>query len=228
MKRFSLLCFLFLSFSSFTHCFTNEEAIANIHKRASIKYCPFSVTIVSKTIMGTLNQNDSGTVYYSPSGCSLVEMYKSKTVFTGCGDTSWYKMPNGDITRSVQKDDFLEISKNQATMPDFSSAIEKYSGKIVENSGDSSITFEIVIPVEKKDPQKIRLSFDTKKWLLRRVVIGGSPMGNTDAGYSYTEFNGQPMLKEVRMVMGSMGFMVITYSNYLKIKDKKKGFFRLY
>jgi hypothetical protein len=178
--------------------------------------------------MGTSKQDDSGSIYYSPTGCSRVEMFKSKTEFSSCNDTSWYKAPNGDITRSVNKNDVLGISKSQATMPDFSAAIDKYSGKIIEISGDSILTFEIVIPNGEKDSQKMQLSFDTKQWLLRKVVIYGGQMGNTEAGYSYVQFNGQPMLKDVRMVMGSMGFMVLSYLNYQKIKEKKKDFFRPY
>jgi outer membrane lipoprotein-sorting protein len=208
--------------------FTSEEAIKNIRKRSSIRYCPFSATMTSKVVMGQNKQVDSGTIYYSPTGCSKVEMFKSKTVYSSCNDTSWYKMPNGDVTRSINKDDALGFSKNQATIPDFGGALEKYSGKIIETLGDSALTFEVSIPIKEKEIQKMRLTFDTKMWLLRKIIIYGGQMGETVATYAFTQFNGQPMLKEVSMVLGNMGFMVMTYSDYKKNKNKEKSFFKLY
>jgi hypothetical protein len=143
-------------------------------------------------------------------------------------DTTWYQMPNGDITRSVNKNDALNFMKNQATMPDFGAMIKKYAGKIVENLGDTALTFEVMIPVEEKNMQKMRLTFDTKQWLLRMVTVWGDQMGEMVASYAYTQFQNKPMLKEVRRVTGNMGFMILSYTEYKEIKDKSKAFYRLY
>jgi outer membrane lipoprotein-sorting protein len=227
MYQNSIFTFIFL-FSSAIFCYTNEEALANIQKRSSEKYCPFTVTLTSKVVIGSNKQEDSGAIYYSPRGFSRVEMYKAKTCYSSCGDTCWFKMPNGDVTRSIKKDDVLGFSKNQATMPDLGALIKKYSGKIVETLGDSALTFEVKVPVEKESIQNMRLTFDTRQWLLRKVSIFGGQMGETVASYAYTQFKGRPMLKEVQMVMGSMGFMNLSYCDYKEIKEKKERFYRIY
>jgi hypothetical protein len=223
-----LIALISLFFVTSGYCFSKEEVLSNIHKRSTIKYCPFIVTLNSKVVMGTNKQDDSGSIYYSPTGCTRVEMYKTQTAYSTCDDTSWYKMPNGDITRAINKPDVFGFSKNQATMPDFSIVISKYSSKIIETLGDSALTFEILMPIDEKDTQKVRLTFDCKQWLLRKISIFGGQMGETVASYVYTQFHGQSMLKSVNMVMGSSGFMVLSYSDYKEIKDNKKTFFRMY
>jgi hypothetical protein len=60
------------------------------------------------------------------------------------------------------------------------------------------------------------------------VTVWGDQMGETVASYAYTQFQNNPMLKEVRMVMGNMGFMILSYTEYKEIKDKSKAFYRLY
>jgi outer membrane lipoprotein-sorting protein len=226
--NFLLSIIVVVTAASIAAGYTNEEALENIRKRSMLKYHPFSVTLTSKISMGETKQDDSGTVFYSPTGCSKVEMYKTKTQYATCNDTTWYQMPNGDITRSVNKNDALNFMKNQATMPDFGAMIKKHAGKIVENLGDTALSFEVMVPVDEKNMQKMRLTFDTKQWLLRKVTVWGDQMGETVASYVYTQFQNKPMPKEVRIVMGNMGFMILSYTEYKEIKDKSKAYYRLY
>jgi hypothetical protein len=229
MKNLSFFTLVIILFTSTVAMgITSEEALKNIHKRGTVKFRPFSVTLTTKVVMGTVKQDDSGTVYYSPSGCVKVEMYKSKLEFCNCGDTSWMKSANGDVTRSLNKNNPLVMLNSKGTMPDFGAFIEKNGGNLVETPGDSAVTYEIQAAMDGKNMQTVRLTFDTRQWLLRKVLMPGGQMGNMESFYQYTQFNGQPMLREVRTMIGTMGIMMYSYSNYKEIKDKKKEFFRIF
>jgi len=76
------------------------------------------------------------------------------------------------------------------------------------------------------DQFKIRIVYDTKKWLPRNLKISGGPQGETETGFVYTELNGIQMVKEMNMVLGAMGYIRIDYSDYKVLQKCLRSSFR--
>jgi hypothetical protein len=75
---------------------------------------------------------------------------------------------------------------------------------------------------------RVRACLWAKEWLVRKVRIEGGPAGGTEAGYEYTKFGGHTVLARVNMVMGALGFVKVTYSNYRKTPKVARAEFRVF
>jgi hypothetical protein len=142
------------------------------------------------------------------------------------GDTLWQVSPDGSVNRSVGNNDgvmsgmgtgFSPGSQNGFNLPEDFTIIEQIPGK--------QVVVECLSKVQ-SDQFKIRIVYDTKKWLPRNLKISGGPQGETETGFVYTELNGIQMVKEMNMVLGAMGYIRIDYSDYKVLQKCLRSSFR--
>jgi len=169
---------------------------------------------------------DSGWIVFCPPDCYKIELFRTNTKMFITGDTLWQVSPDGSVNRSVGNNDgvmsgmgtgFSPGSQNGFNLPEDFTIIEQIPGK--------HVVVECLSKVQ-SDQFKIRIVYDTKKWLPRNLKISGGPQGETETGFVYTELNGTQMVKEMNMVLGSMGYIRIDYSNYMVLQKCLRSSFR--
>jgi outer membrane lipoprotein-sorting protein len=223
--------FLFPVFPLFAGSLTKEAVYKNITRVSATPTFAFSAAISSRISMANRTVTDSGTIIFSPPDCYKVTMFKSKTQVAVLSDTSFITMPDGSCTRRIGQSAVSGMGAGSAQSfgpPSAKQLLGKSDFTIVEEKPGVYVVieFESETPMGKS---KTRATFDTKEWLLRNIKMTGmTPTGEIETGFSYTTFNGHTMVKEMNTVMGSAGFMKISYGEYKAINKISRKKFKVY
>lgn len=82
---------------------TKDELLRQITKNSKTINIGIMANFTSKISIQNRVINDTGTFYFSPPNRMRAEFTASKMIICSSDDTTWTKMANGDITRSIQK-----------------------------------------------------------------------------------------------------------------------------
>jgi outer membrane lipoprotein-sorting protein len=221
-----LIVVVFFAFFSGSWAYTREEIAYQVKQNKEKVSFPFSATIRQKVSIQGNMVTDSGRILFCPPDCYKIELFRTNTKMFITGDTLWQVSPDGSVTRSVGNNDgvmggmgtgFSPGSQNGFNLPEDFTIIEQIPGK--------QVVVECLSKVQ-SDQFKIRIVYDTKKWLPRNLKISGGPQGETETGFVYTELNGIQMVKEMNMVLGAMGYIRIDYSDYKVLQKCLRSSFR--
>ncbi|MBN1757988.1 MAG: hypothetical protein JW863_06715 [Chitinispirillaceae bacterium] len=103
----TFLTVLLFSFSAFS--ISKIDLIKQVELHSNPVKVGFSARFSSKTSVGNKTMCDSGTFYFSPPNMSRIEFLVSKIMANSCGDTTWTKAANGDVTRSISSGSGLPV-----------------------------------------------------------------------------------------------------------------------
>ncbi|MBN1577601.1 MAG: hypothetical protein JW913_13665 [Chitinispirillaceae bacterium] len=225
--RFPLFLFLLLWPVS-TNAVTKEELINQAGKRANPPKFGFSARFSSKTSFQNKSTADSGMFYFSPPNRSRVDFLVSKMSVSTCGDTTWTKAANGDVTRSVASSAGVPSGRSGSSSmssPDLLSYLKKGDFDIVR---EDSTAVVVKMDIENgKQTFPFTFYIDPKAFVIKRMEFPSPVAGMFRIGYRYTLFEGSPVLDEVNTVMGNFGFSRVHLFDYKKGK-KKSSFFRIF
>lgn len=228
MNQSTFCSFLFLILITVfsTQALTNNELLDLAKKNSKPNSFGYVANFSSKTSIQNQSVNDSGLFYYTPPNKSRVDFFMSNIVMSSCGDTTWLKAANGDVTRSITPQTSVtthQASASTFNTPSLYSLLKSNTFKIQRT--DSST---IVVTMNKMNGTEnipITLYIDRASIMLQRLEFPLPMAGTLQIGYRYKLFSGQPVLEEMNSVMGTMGFSRIRFFNYKKCR-KNSSFFR--
>jgi hypothetical protein len=205
---------------------TKTELIRMVSDKSSKLNYGISANFTSKISAQNQIIIDSGTFYFSPPNKSKVEFINSKIISSTIGDTTWTKLVNGDITRSIAKKEMPDGAGNSSfTSPDLSSYLKNNDFEII--SEDTS-AIAVKLTMLNNSPQ-IPFTFyiDPKLFVVKRMGFPTPMTGEFQIGYKYKLFQGRLVVEEINTVMGSIGFSRIKISDYKRI-NKGNNFYRIF
>ncbi|MBN1307714.1 MAG: hypothetical protein JXA18_07350 [Chitinispirillaceae bacterium] len=225
--RFPAVLFLFIAAVA-ANSMTREELIGRAEKHANPLRFGISARFDSKASFQNKTVVDSGTFHFSPPNRSRVDFLVSKMTISSCGDTTWTKSANGDVTRSLSSGPGVPSGKSgpaSMSLPDLLSYLKRGDFTILRE--DSAA---IVIKMNMTNgPEKVPFTFyiDPKAFVIKRMEFSLPMAGMFRIGYRYKLFEGHLVLDEVNTVMGSLGFTRVRMFDYTKSR-KKSSFFRIF
>ncbi len=224
LRYTAFLQVLFFSLPVFS--ISKTDLIKQVEQHSNPIKTGFSARFSSKTSVANKTMSDSGTFYFSPPNRNRIEFLVSRIMASSCGDTTWTKAANGDVTRSISSGSGLPGGSSGTTSlssPDLLSYLKK-GDFTIKQEDSAAIVVVITIAVEnRKTP--FTLYIDPQAYVIKRMEFPYPMGGMFRIGYRYKRFEGHLVLEEVNTVMGSLGFSRMQMFDYQKIR-KKRSFFR--
>lgn len=173
---------------------------------------------------------DTGAFAYLPSDCFRISMSQSGVEVVMMGDTSWTVSTDGSVTRRINNSSSSLSSEPSATNPlidrQFCDLIKTRDFDIIEEIPGKHVVIEVEAG-EGTDKYTLQATYAVEDWTLRNTKMDGLPDGTViETGYKYHSIEGHRLLEEINIVMGSMGFMRIKYSNFKLTKKVARSEFR--